>query len=287
MLCASAATVNRGGWIAFWAALAGVLMVLLLINLYRGPTCETKLMTAVQTETLHSLHRLKSAMNVMDQLASHIRNVQGGLSREDIGKMPARRLDDARDKGATPPAGKTKAAIRHEKGSAHLVLFGLLTLYGLLAISGFIFTHVFVTILGSVTCICIGIFVIVSLAKQHRSDMPHALQIITWISLGYVGISFIAGYVIAMISAFKNPGIAYNQWELFKSISSLSPWENPLLLSYDILTICGAFFLGLPGLLMLKRSGPGIIENPVKRVVHSHRSVVSTKSAGEVEDQVS
>ncbi len=74
------AILNVGGWSAFWAVFAGVLLILLLINLYRGPTCETKLLTAVQTEKLHSLHRLKTAFKVMDCLRSHIQSVQGTLS---------------------------------------------------------------------------------------------------------------------------------------------------------------------------------------------------------------
>jgi hypothetical protein len=128
MLCASVAGLNNGGWFAFWVALAGVLILLLLINLYRGPTCKTKLMTAVQIEKLHSLHRLKNAIKVMDQLASQIQSVQGKLSREDLDKIPSRRLDDKRNKGALRQAGKAKTARGHEKGRFHLVLFALLVI---------------------------------------------------------------------------------------------------------------------------------------------------------------
>ena len=117
MLCASAAMANHGGWFAFWAALAGAFSLLLLINLYRGPTCETKLMTAVQTEKLHSLHRLKSAIKVMDKLSSQIQSVQGRLSREDLDKIPSRRLDDNKNNDASLLAGKAKAATKYEKGN--------------------------------------------------------------------------------------------------------------------------------------------------------------------------
>jgi hypothetical protein len=52
---------------------------------------------------------------------------------------------------------------------------------------------------------------------------------------------------------FKSPGMAYNQWEFFQSLSAISPWESPLRLGFDIYTICGALFLGMPGLFFLKR----------------------------------
>ena len=100
-----------------------------------------------------------------------------------------------------------------------------------------------------------GIFVIIALVKQHNTDMSNALRAITWASLGFISITFVAGYGISVVFAFKNPGLAYNQWQLFKSISSLSPWENPLVLGLDIFAICGGFFLGISGLLTLKQSG--------------------------------
>ncbi len=278
---------NEGGWPAFWAAFAGVLLILLLINLYRGPTCETKLLTAVQTEKLHSLHRLKTAFKVMDRLRSHIESAQGRLGREDLAKIPARRVNDNAAKGLSPQAGKTAATARHENGRSHLILFGLLVLDGVLVTSGFLFTHVMVTILSSVAGICMGIFVIIALVQQHNSNMSNALRAVTWTCLGFVGITFMAGYAISMVFAFKNPGILYNQWELFKSMSSLSPWENPLVLGFDIFTMCGAFFLGIPGLLMLKRSGSRVKEHTAPPVLSPYRPLVSGQPLAGVEEKVS
>ena len=278
LLFTLAAILNAEGWSAFWAAFAGVLLILLLINLHRGPTCETKLLTAVQTEKLHSLHRLKNAFKVMDCLRPHIQSAQGSLSREDLSKLPSRRVHDNAVNGPSLQAGKSKTTPRHEKGRAHLALFGLLVLDGVLAASGFLFTHVIVTILSAVAGICMGIFVIIALVKQYDSDIPNALRAITWACLGFVAITFVAGYAISMVFAFKNPSIAYNQWELFKSISSLSPWENPLVLSFDIFTICGAFFLGISGLLMLNQSASRAREHKATRVVSFYRPVVSSKA---------
>jgi hypothetical protein len=281
------AILNDGGWSVFWAVLGGVLLVLLLINLYRGPTCETKLLTAVQTEKLQSLHRLKNAVKVMDRLRSYIQSVQGILSREDLSKTPIRRVIEKRARGSSLQAGKLKPTLRNEKGWFHMVLFCLLLLDGVLATCGFVFTHVSVTILSSITCIFMGIFVIIALVKQHNSAMPNALKAIAWASLGFVGITFVAGYIISMVIAFKNPGIAYNQLELFKSMSSLSPWDNPLVLSFKIFTICGAFFLGIPGLVMLKQSGSLVEEQTAPQVASSYRPVVSSKPVSGMEEKLS
>ena len=222
----------------------------------------------------------------MDCLRSHIQSTQGTLSRADLSKIPARRVNGNAVNGPSLQAGKSKATPRHEKGRAHLVLFGLLVLDGLLATSGFFFTHVIATILSSVAGICMGIFVIIALVKQYNSHISNALRAITWACLGFVAITFLAGYVITMVFAFKNPGIAYNQWELFKSISSLSPWENSWVLGFDIFTICGAFFLGISGLLMLKQSVSRVREPKATRMLPSYRSVVSSKAISGLEGKL-
>jgi len=245
----------EGGWSIFFMAAAGVLLIILFINLIRGPTCETRLMTAVQTEKIHSLRRLKNTLKVMDRLQPCIQNVQGILTSEDLTKEPVRPVADKASKGRTKPIDSPKTTARHEAGRMHMILFVLLLFDGVLAATGFFFTHIVPTLLSAVTGICMGIFVIIALVKQHNSDMPASLRTVTWASLGYVGIAFMAGYAVSFMFAFKNPSIAYNQWELFKSMSTLSPWESPLKLGFDIFTICGALFLGIPGLLMLKRSG--------------------------------
>ena len=281
------AVLNDGGWSIFWAALAGVLLILMLINFSRGPTCETKLLTAVQTEKLHSLHRLKNAFKVMDRLRSVIQSVQGTLSQENLDKIPARRVNDKVVNGRSLQAGITKQTPRHEKGMIHLVLFGLLLLYGGLAASGFLFNHVILAFLNSVAGVGMGIFVIIALVRQHNTDMSNASKTITWASLGFVSITFLAGYGVSMVFAIKNPDLAYNQWELFKSISNLSPWESPFVLGLDIFAICGGSFLGISGLLTLKQSGRRVKEHTATGATPSRRPVVAGKQAAGSEEKVS
>jgi hypothetical protein len=262
MLLALPAFLLDEGWSMFFAAAAGVPLVFLFVNIVRGPTCETKLMTAVQTEKMHSLHRLKNTLKVMDRLQPYIQRVQGNITPEDREKTPVRQIDGNPSEGRMKPAGSPKIAARQEKGRMHMILFMLLLIDGVLVAVGFLFTHVALTILSAVAGICMGIFVIIALVKQHNSDLPASLQTITWASLGYVGIAFIAGYAVSIMFAFKNPGTAYNQWEFFKSMSALSPWESRLKLGFDIYTLCGAFFLGIPGLFLLKRP-----ENGKKKII--------------------
>ena len=79
-----------GGWSIFYAFVSGTMLVFLLINFVKGPTCDTKLLTAVQTENLPSLYRLKTACRVMDRLQACIQSTQGVLKPEGLYEMPQR-----------------------------------------------------------------------------------------------------------------------------------------------------------------------------------------------------
>ncbi|MEE4264767.1 MAG: hypothetical protein V2I56_18935 [Desulfobacteraceae bacterium] len=243
----------EGGWSLFYAIVAAAMFFLLLVGLFKGPTCETKLMTAVQTEKLHTLHRLKIASSVMDSLRVHIHRTQGVLKREALNKMPARIIKNQNTHNQDSSRSSKTTAHHHEKGRAHAGLFGLMLLEGVLVSLGFFFTHVALTIVSSITMLGMGIFVIVALVKQYESNISGSLRAITWVSLGFICINFVAGYIFSIAFAMQNPGIVYNQWEVLKSMSLLSPWESPLKLSFDIFTVSGAVFLGIPGLFMLYR----------------------------------
>lgn len=262
------------GWSLFYAGVAAAMLLLLLAGLFKGPTCKTELRTAVQTEKLYTLHRLKTASKVMDSLRIQIQQTQGTLSREALNKMPVQPLksQDTHRQGLS--RSSKKAAPHNENGRAHMGLFVLLLLDAALVSLDFFFTHVMLTIMGSIAILCMGILVIVALVKQQNSNLGGSLRAITWTTLGFLCIHFAAGYIVSIVYATQNPGIVYNQWEIFKSMSLLSPWESPLKLSFDIFTICGAAFLGIPGLFMLHRSARGSKAQPIPRPVKLQQPAV-------------
>ena len=269
------------GWSLFYAGVAAAMLLLLLAGLFKGPTCKTELRTAVQTEKLYTLHRLKTASKVMDSLRFHIQQTQGTLSREALNKMPAHPLKSQNTHRQGRSRSSKKAAPHIENGRAHMGLFLLLLLDAALVSLGFFFTHVILTIMGSIAILCMGILVIVALVKQHNSNLGGSLRAITWATLGFLCINFVVGYIVSIVFATQNPGVVYNQWELLKSMSLLSPWESPLKLSFDIFTICGAVFLGIPGLFMIYRSDRGSTAQPIPRPVElQHRVVQRNTEAG-------
>ena len=230
-----------------------------LFDLFRGPTCETVLMTAVQTEKLHSLHRIKTTQSVMNQLRSLIEQRQGRISAETVYRQSVRLT--GRHTPQTLPDG-TKLIQRepkHEKGKVHLLLFALLIVEGLIAVAGLRFNHAALTLMGSVIMMLLGICVVLALVRQHESNLKQTLRTLTWAALGYVCFSFAVGYMISVGLAFKHPEILRDQWGLLKLFSNTSPWESPLMMTANIIGLSAAAFIGIPGLFILK--------NPHQRIL--------------------
>lgn len=245
------AVTSGGSWRILPALIAAALLLILLVNVIKGPTCETILLTAVQTEKLHSLHRLKTTEPVMNRIRSMIEPRQGRIDPAIFDQQPVSPSGQRNDRF---PGGAKKRSLgqKHEPGHVHLFLFALLVTDGLIAVAGFMLTHVALTLLGSVVTMLLGICVVMALVKQHESDLRRSLRTLTWTALGYVCFTFIASYIVSMGIAFKHPEILRNQWELLKLFSSTTPWKSPLIMTIHIIAISGAAVIGIPGLFMLK-----------------------------------
>ena len=244
--------ISGGGWLIFNAIIGGLMLVFFAANLFKGPTCETHLFTAVQKEKLHSLHRLNTAQPVMNELRLIIEQHQGRIDPDVVNQQPAGRSTRLL-RGTTGVASQAlPAALKAEKGKAHLLLFVLLVFDALIIAAGFLLTHVALTLLGTAVTMAMGICVVIALVKQHESSLKKSLRSMTWAALGYVGFSFLSGYIVSMGVAFKNPQIVQSQWELVKLISNITPWQSPLMMTVSIVALCAAALIGTAGLCMLK-----------------------------------
>jgi hypothetical protein len=252
---------SSGGWMVFNSIVALVLCLILIINILKGPTCETHLLTAVQTEKLHSLNRLPTAQVVMNQLKPIIERFQGTLQRENLVQRSAQFSNRKRQASATRLVQRTPTVRKHESGRVHLVLFALLSLNGLIVAASFALTHVGLTFLGTALMLMMGICVIVALVKQHGSNLQYAMRTMTWAALGYVCFLFISGYIISVALAFKNPDMVHNQWEMIKLFSSTTPWDSALMMTINIIALSGALAIGIPGLFLFKISKKAILSS--------------------------
>ena len=269
------AATSTSGWVIFNAVIAIVILCILIVNVIKGPTCETHLLTAVQTEKLHSLNRIKTAQAVMNQLKPMIERFQGHLAPETLVQQGAELASSTPKKPPTRVSQRAPRARKHESGRVHLMLFALLSLNGLLVAAGFILSHVGLTFLGGAVMLMMGICVVVALVKQHESNLQHPVRTMTWAALAYVCFSFISSYVISMGLAFKNPDIVQNQWEMIKLVSDITPWDSTLMMTLNIIALGAALAIGIPGLWLLRNFRR--THRPVKRVAATPDSVAVPK----------
>jgi hypothetical protein len=84
-----------------WSIVAGVFGLMLLVNAIPGPSCKCFIRTAVQTEELFALGRVRKARKVLGRIRPLINEVQGGaLPPESI---PARLHELEGAMAVTPP----------------------------------------------------------------------------------------------------------------------------------------------------------------------------------------
>jgi hypothetical protein len=235
--------------------ISGTFLALLLVNVFRGPTCVCHILTAVQEDELPSLNRLRVARKVMDTLRSAIERFQGRLNPEEV--RIGQNEETLHASPATSPLRRPHARgreIRHDGGTVHLLVFALILLDGFLI--GIELLHHSAVIIGvsyGVTLLY-SIGIIIALVKQHESDLPGTVRRMTWASLGFLCVSYLLGYVL-MVSTLmiRRPEKMVTQWDMYRVVLDLSPQDSPLVMGVYAFAATCSLVLGALGLVRVKR----------------------------------
>ncbi|OQY02850.1 MAG: hypothetical protein B6I22_12800 [Desulfobacteraceae bacterium 4572_123] len=240
----------KGGWSIFNWSMAGLMAIFLMINWLRGPTCVSHLQTAVQTEKLYSLYRLKTAKKVMNRLRLIIEHEQGKLAREDIiekgVKAPTLKISPEHTKMPYLPTGQDGMKV-------HKILFAILIFDGLVTYLDFFYNHVAITLFGTTISMAACVLVIMALVRQHGINLKSSIRMITWTAFVYLCINMFIGYIYYFVVIFRNPKMSHNQWELIKAMSQMSPWDSSMMMGVYIFSICSSLIIGLSGLIISRR----------------------------------
>jgi len=238
------------GEIGAWTFGSLVLMTALLlpINVLRGPTCETQIQTAVQKEKLKSLKRLKTAVKALNIIKKPIEQAQGVIPTQELRTA----LKETALKETTVNINASSSLPQHS--NIHQALFILLVLLGLSGAYSFFHQTLFISFIETFLGLGVSVIIVIALVRQYQIRITRSTRVITWVTLGYVCIYLVCGYVLYIFFLMKNPTLAYDQWELIKTLAALSPLSHPLLTGIGVFTISGALILGIGGLFLLKRS---------------------------------
>jgi hypothetical protein len=188
----------------FWP---GLCFFLAMIQLARGPSCVTHLITAVQREMLASLNTVRKARRVLKVLVPLIEEKQGKFEPEPAGApRPAIRANPPppreRPISMTPPP--TRAGRPPGENRIHFFLFAT-TLAG--GVAAFWETYWSSAISFTAAAILLGAIIVLSviaLVYQGRRRIKKSVAGITWtIMVGYIVAWMVIFTVYTMIHSFQ------------------------------------------------------------------------------------
>lgn len=235
-------------------------LIPLLVNILKGPTCATYIRTAVQTEQVHSLSRLRAAMKVVRWLRETIEEVQGRFSAEHVARMEEEvaRLEeeDARRKETARAAAQVRTGgrpLRPYRSKAHQVLFTILLADFCHNCLQFHITDPNLYLVAATLAISITAATVVALIKQFRTTLWPGIKAITWVTLPYLVVLNFVSNMSFLFYSFTNPVATRSSWQVYRAMYDVSPFDSELRMAIVIIGMIGSGGLGLTGLLMLNR----------------------------------
>jgi hypothetical protein len=203
-------TVGGYGWYGF-GPMAASMLLCLVINLWRGPSCTCHVRTAVQTEALSSLNRLRVARRALDRLRPLILAAQADL--------PSTATTPSIEMAACLPSWRSTSAATSVKAVTfghkfHRYLFA--TLAGLAAV---ILVSMLVpspvVLLLMVVLGAIGVILVIGgLIHVHHAKVDGELMVATWASAVLLTCLFIAYYVFLVYMGIMHSQERNNQWQM-------------------------------------------------------------------------
>ena len=262
-LLAVALTGVRFAWPApAWilvAAAAALLALGFLVNLLLGPTCDCFLRTAVQTERLYPIHRMRAATRAFERIREAVRAAQGELDADAALRYQALPAFAAPAAAAPPPAivarHRASRPPRHCRGHVHGMLFGLLLVDAIRSLLPLWANSPGLVAAGMFLAVLLAGTVVAALIRQSGSDLPPAVRQLTWIALGFVVFHYLAS-TVATIAFTLREGLASpadDPAAFARSAGSLDPLASPVQTTLLIVSAVAAGAIGTGGLLALRK----------------------------------
>ncbi len=199
--------------LGFYAAFAGVMLLVLLVNLIKGPTCVCKVQTAVQVLALKPLNRLRPTRRAVGRLVELCQFHQGGspVSSEALFTATATGVDLQATPGLIdPPFAGSK-----------LLLYGLpmVALYAVLLMGNLFVNSFGVFMLAALLGVSALVLCVSGLSRSTRFVVPLTLKMSLWglianAAFGLVIALVMQGYMTTELFTHMKDGHFENQTEM-------------------------------------------------------------------------
>ncbi|HEY7162579.1 MAG TPA: hypothetical protein VH815_15055 [Acidobacteriota bacterium] len=227
------------------------LLLLLLVNTVKGPTCVTKLGTAVHAVNIPSMNRLRQSLRVVAIVRKKIEETQGHLSQEVLLQHP--KIEEPPVLFPPPHRSTEKSDLVNDNGTVHLSLFVFLLIDAALTIVTISYRNQTLLIVNLFLSVIFWFLLILALIRQRRKMVPAGVSGLTWGVLIYSVVYYTWSYLFTIFFAIQHPGATTSRWDWIKTMWALSPLDNPGLFVLTIFSIACSLSLGIPGLISVLR----------------------------------
>ncbi len=241
-------------------SLAGILtsaafLSLLLVNLYKGPTCTCSIQMPVAVHGLPSLRRRKNVELFLSLLKPRVEKLQGKLSRDELRAGLYRLTVSSPQVSPMSPilGGLEGSQPRVFSSRIHGLAFGFLLLDAALTWLSIHHNNLLLTMLTTLVGMALFALLITGAARQKRSSLPAAVKTLLWsgimVFLSYNLIYWVFIYAIFILG--NQVEVFRDQWSLFSAVAELNPVDHPTLIKVMMGYTITAFIIGLSALLAL------------------------------------
>ncbi len=227
------------------------LLLILLVNAVKGPTCQTKLGTAVHAVNIPSMNRLRSSLRIVATLRKKIEETQGHLSREVLLQHP--KIEEPPVLYPPPLKATGKSNLINDSGTIHLFLFIFLLIDAIATIISIFDRSQMLLVFSVFSSFVFWFLLIMALIRQRRRTVAAGVSGLTWGVLIYSVIYYTWSYLFTMFFAIQHPAATTSRWEWIQTIWALSPLEHPGLFVMNVFSVACCLSLGIPGLISVLR----------------------------------
>ena len=262
--------------LSFMGVLASTgFLVMLLLNLYRGPTCTCCVQMPLAAHELPTLKRRRNVEAFLTLLKAQVEKLQGRLSREELSAGLYRLALSTQQPSPLASLSTRTAPVpsRELSSRIHSFAFGCLILDAALAWLSIHHNDLLLTMVNAFTSTVLSVLLITSAVRQWKSSLPVVVKTLLWSGFG-VFLSyklFFWMYIYAIFILGNQVEALRDQWSLFSAVAKLSPHDHPLLVKVMMGYAATALIAGCSGLVTLtmdrwprKTTGPKLTLNTPK-----------------------
>jgi hypothetical protein len=199
--------------------LALTAMILVIVNLKKGPACVTHVQTSVTVQKIGALNRIERTEQILRELRSCIRKNQGSLSKERILQETVMPVEEVYSEGH--PAGEYLVQEYELPGQRsdryHTMAFMLALASAGMDTMWLLFSGLALYMLAAVSTLAAFCGIIAALVVQTKNNSAAAVRKITWTLF----VTHLAGFAAAMVI-----NLYYNFAESLSGKTPYDPFSN-------------------------------------------------------------